>query len=644
VSPDSGTSVYRYDLDGNSTQRVDGGGAVTNYTYDALDRVITAAYPTGAAENVTYTYDQGSFGIGRLGAIADAVGTLTRSHDERGNVLNETRANGAVTLVTTYTYDAASRVASLTYPSGWTVAYTRDAMGHTTAVTAQPPDGSASVPVVASAGYQPFGPINALKFGNGVAETRTFDLDYRLTGLADAGMGALQNLTYGYDAANNVSSISDGVTAGNSQRFGYDALDRVTSATGGYGGFGYTYDAAGNRLSESVGGSPTAYAYTAHSNQLAGLTASGVTQTIGYDKTGKVNSFNPASDAITGAVYNQAGQLAAVMAGANATAQYTYDAAGQRLFKVGAVSGTTLYQYDRSGHLLEETDGQGNAQVDYIYLDNLPVATLSPTTGQVYFLHNDRLGTPQLATDSGQNVVWTANYGPFGEMNAIPSLIVQNLRLPGQEFDVDTGLYHNGFRDYVPGWGRYLQSDPIGLAGGMNTYGYVQANPAKFADERGLGGRASLFRKALVFALKKVGKGDLAHTIEDASDVTLYQAEFAVGGVTAVGGATVATFGWVWTCPPCVEAIFLGGGSAAVAGDVVTTNAWDAAVALWNAPIDPEDCVVVCAPPPIPTAGELSQIQQLLHPTGSTCTQSQPQGTAAPVVIDPSQGIVTSGH
>ena len=55
--------------------------------------------------------------------------------------------------------------------------------------------------------------------------------------------------------------------------------------------------------------------------------------------------------------------------------------------------------------------------------------------------------------------------------------LVQNLRLPGQQFDAETGIYHNGFRDYVPNLGRYLESDPIGLAGGLNTYAYVGANP-----------------------------------------------------------------------------------------------------------------------------------------------------------------------
>ena len=154
--------------------------------------------------------------------------------------------------------------------------------------------------------------------------------------------------------------------------------------------------------------------------------------------------------------------------------------------RTGAVSSTTLYQYSVNGRLLEETDEQGNPLVDYIYLDNRPVATISPPEGKIYFLHNDRLGTPQVATDGMQSIVWSAGYGPFGEMTAIPGLIVQNLRLPGQEFDVETGLYHNGFRDYAPGWGRYLQSDPIGLAGGMNTYAYAGANPVNRIDPLGL--------------------------------------------------------------------------------------------------------------------------------------------------------------
>jgi RHS repeat-associated protein len=71
-------------------------------------------------------------------------------------------------------------------------------------------------------------------------------------------------------------------------------------------------------------------------------------------------------------------------------------------------------------------------------------------------------------------------------MTTSPHLIVQDLRLPGQEYDSDTGLYHNGFRNYIPGWGRYLESDPIGLAGGLNTYAYASGNPLNAIDPYGL--------------------------------------------------------------------------------------------------------------------------------------------------------------
>ena len=69
------------------------------------------------------------------------------------------------------------------------------------------------------------------------------------------------------------------------------------------------------------------------------------------------------------------------------------------------------------------------AQADYIYLNGRPVAVLNGST--FYFLHDDRLGTPQLATDSSQNTQWQASYEPFGTTTSVSSEIVQNLRLPG---------------------------------------------------------------------------------------------------------------------------------------------------------------------------------------------------------------------
>src|SRR6202040_1560855 len=85
-------------------------------------------FPANPMENVSFTYDEAGhgFGIGRLTTLVDnggTTGTLTRSYDERGNVVSETRTAGAVKLTTAYAYDAASRVTAITYPSGWTAAY-----------------------------------------------------------------------------------------------------------------------------------------------------------------------------------------------------------------------------------------------------------------------------------------------------------------------------------------------------------------------------------------------------------------------------------------------------------------------------------------------------------------------------------------
>lgn len=112
--------------------------------------------------------------------------------------------------------------------------------------------------------------------------------------------------------------------------------------------------------------------------------------------------------------------------------------------------------------------------------------------GTLYYIHADHLGTPRQVTHSVTNaVVWEWFGEPFG--TSVPDedpgrtgkKFTLNLRYAGQYFDKESNLFHNGFRDYDPQIGRYLESDPIGLGGGINTYSYVGGNPISRVDPFG---------------------------------------------------------------------------------------------------------------------------------------------------------------
>ena len=125
-------------------------------------------FPSDSAENVAYTYDESGHGtgIGRLTSVADAAGTLSRSYDQLGNLLTDARTSGTgEPPPPTYAYDPANRVASITYPSGAAVVYTRDTMGGVTSVSAQP-SGGASTLVASSIAYKPFGPDARPHYGS----------------------------------------------------------------------------------------------------------------------------------------------------------------------------------------------------------------------------------------------------------------------------------------------------------------------------------------------------------------------------------------------------------------------------------------------------------------------------------------------
>jgi len=139
--------------------------------------------------------------------------------------------------------------------------------------------------------------------------------------------------------------------------------------------------------------------------------------------------------------------------------------------------------------LLLETYANTADNPSYLY----SISQTTPSTTALYNIHPDQLGTPRQITtsDTSNTLVWRWDSEPFGsaQPNQDPQStgtpFVFNLRFPGQYYDAESGLNHNGWRDYNASTGSYPESDPLGLGGGLSTYAYVGGNPVNLIDPTG---------------------------------------------------------------------------------------------------------------------------------------------------------------
>jgi RHS repeat-associated protein len=170
------------------------------------------------------------------------------------------------------------------------------------------------------------------------------------------------------------------------------------------------------------------------------------------------------------------------------TASYSYDPFGRRIRKQIGTE-TTYFLYADEG-LIGEYDASGSFDKGYGWRPSGIWGTdpvFMVEDGKYSFYHNDHLGTPQKMTNMNGDIVWSATYTAFGSaVIGSASTVISNLRFPGQCWDEETGLNYNYYRNYNPFIGRYSESDPIGLGGGINTYAYVGGNPVGYRDQYGL--------------------------------------------------------------------------------------------------------------------------------------------------------------
>ena len=470
VSPDTGTATFVVNKAGDVTQMTDSRAVVTNYTYDALNRLLTVAYPSDSTLNVTLTYDDnptpGNCGPskGELCRVVDPSGTTDYKYNALGQLIEVKEVRGALTFTTAYEYDLAGLLKKITYPSGRQATYTRNTNGQVTGVSA-PVNGSA-VNIASSITYLPFGPVTSLTYGNSKTLSATFDQDYRMTARS---VGGVFSESYTYDANGNI------LTKG-SHTYDYDAMNRIVEEIFGMTTTAWAYDDIGNRLSETVNSTPTAYTYPVGSSKLSSVGGTSYT----YDAMGNVTQKGTQSY-----VYNAAAQMGEAKLSGVTVGTYTYNAYNQRTKKVTS-SATVHYVYGPGGVLIGEYNGSGVLIREYIHANGEPLAQIDKpgASESILYLHTDHLLTARYATNAAGSTVWSWDSGAFGKETPTGSATV-NLRFPGQYFDSETGLHYNWHRYYDPATGRYITSDPIGLAGGLGTFGYAAQNPLSAYDPDG---------------------------------------------------------------------------------------------------------------------------------------------------------------
>jgi RHS repeat-associated protein len=424
--------------------------------------------------------------------MTDASGSTLLCYDRRGNLVYKKAIVSGNTQETYWAYDLADRVSEMTYPSGVVVVYGRDSRGRIDEIDVTPVGGS-STALINAVTYLPFGPISQLTYGNSRTQTRAYDQNYWIDEIYGSAGDSLELDADLDDAGNIIEFIGNG-GAGNT--YTYDHLYRLTGvdSLAPAALFDFSYDDTGNRLSKSVnGGSPVNYTIDSASHRLDSVGAA----SRSYDANGNTTAMN--GDTLT---YNDRNRLASIDLGAD-DVFYLHNARGERVRKLldpgSGPDETTTYAFNESGQLLMEkhvVSGGATTTTEIIWLDNLPVGMLR--NNAIYYLEPDHLGTPREVVHPGDNEAiwrWALVNDPFGEaapntdLDADSTHFVLNMRFPGQVYDAETGLHYNYFRDYEPGVGRYVESDPIGILGGLNSYVYVDNKPLELMDANGLEGK-----------------------------------------------------------------------------------------------------------------------------------------------------------
>jgi RHS repeat-associated protein len=460
--PDMGSWTYSYDASGNLISQIDAKNQVIYFQYDAINRIRQKDYGTQKMlgnGDVVYTYDEiwSTNSKGRLTTVTDASGAEKYYYDTTGRTTTLIKTVDGVNYQTDTTYDELGRMTSLRYPDNETVSYHYDAGGHLSSIPGY----------VAYSNFTALGQPQNIAYNNGVTTVQQYYATHkRLYSITTNGpQGGLQNLSYEYDNAGNVSTISDLIEPNRTQTFTYDDINRLRFAGSSvYGTLEFRYNEIGNmtynsRVSTSnyiywkdVFGTKPHAVYQAGSN------------TYQYDANGNVSARNGVT-----IIYDYDNRPTNI-----GSTTFTYDFSGQRVKKNGTVYVGKLYECN------------GSSCVKYVFAGSNRI--VSKSSSNTFYYHTDHLGSSSIITNSAGNKVQETYYYPFGETR-YNSGSATHYKFTGQEEDPETGLYYYGARYYDPVIARFISPDVFVQSPFnpqmLNRYSYTINNPLRYTDPSG---------------------------------------------------------------------------------------------------------------------------------------------------------------
>ena len=445
TQPDGTTKQEGYNAQGLLTDSIDALGRTTQFSYDSHGRVIQQINPDGTS--IVYTYDA----FDNMTSVTDANGTISMSYDGAGRMTQITYPDGTYLK---YTYDNSGKRTQMVDQTSFAENYAYDSVGRLMEIT----DGKGNM--ITSYTYNRAGLLSMEQNGNGAYTTYAYDTDGRLLHLINFAQNSTINwrLDYTYDNLGYVTAVT---TLAGTTTYSYDADGQLISVVlPGGRTITYQYDAAGNRGMVTDNGTPTDY------------TANNVNE---YTNVGGYSYSYDANGNLT------------VMGGQGGNTTYTYDTLN-RLIGIKTPNDTWSFQYDALGSLVAAThngqtthylvdplsqanivgefDGSGNLVAHYAY--GIGLTSRVDAMGDTAYYDFDALGNTAELTGTGGVVLNSYSYLPFGELLSASGTVANPFQYGGAAgvTAMGSGLDFMRSRFYSPVDGRFLNRDPVGLAGG----------------------------------------------------------------------------------------------------------------------------------------------------------------------------------